>query len=91
MILSPSILYSVVATFFNFAKASVGSGSFALPFAVLSAGVLVGSAGMALLGIIRSATHCKLTTCIEYTNVCNKNVVIILKGGYFLEVRACNY
>lgn len=44
---------SVVATFFNFAKASIGSGSFALPFAVLSAGVIVGSLGMILLGVVR--------------------------------------
>ena len=46
-------LFSVIATFFNFAKASIGSGSFALPFAVLSAGVLLGSAGMIILGIVR--------------------------------------
>lgn len=44
---------SVVATFFNFAKASIGSGSFALPFAVLSAGVIIGSLGMILLGVVR--------------------------------------
>lgn len=43
--------YSFVATFFNFAKSSIGSGSFALPWGILQAGVLVGSAGMALLGI----------------------------------------
>lgn len=48
-----SLSYSVVATFFNFAKASVGSGSFALPIAVLSAGVVMGSFGMVLLGVIR--------------------------------------
>lgn len=46
-------MYRVIATFFNFAKASIGSGSFALPFAVLQAGVLFGSAGMIVLGVIR--------------------------------------
>ena len=52
---SPTITdrFSVVATFFNFAKSSIGSGSFALPIAVLSAGVVVGSAGMVLLALIR--------------------------------------
>ena len=47
------IFCSNVATFFNFAKASVGSGSFALPWGIMQAGVLVGSLGMALLGIAR--------------------------------------
>ena len=46
-------LFSEVATFFNFAKASVGSGSFALPWGILQCGVLLGSAGMILLGIVR--------------------------------------
>lgn len=46
-------LCSNVATFFNFAKASVGSGSFALPWGILQAGVLVGASGMVLLGIAR--------------------------------------
>ena len=45
--------FSEVATFFNFAKASVGSGSFALPWGILQCGVLLGSAGMVLLGIVR--------------------------------------
>ena len=45
--------FSEVATFFNFAKASVGSGSFALPWGILQCGVLLGSAGMILLGIVR--------------------------------------
>lgn len=47
------VAQDVIPTFFNFVKASIGSGSFALPFAVLSAGVIVGSIGMALLGVIR--------------------------------------
>ena len=45
--------FSEVATFFNFAKASVGSGSFALPWGILQCGVLLGSAGMIVLGIVR--------------------------------------
>ena len=51
--MSVGCFYSDVATFFNFAKASVGSGSFALPWGILQAGVLIGSTGMALLGIAR--------------------------------------
>ena len=46
--------YSEIATFFNFAKASIGSGSFALPWGILQAGVVVGGFGMILLGIARS-------------------------------------
>ncbi len=49
------VFNSNIGTFFNFAKASVGSGSFALPWGILQAGVLVGSAGMCLLGIARYA------------------------------------
>ncbi len=44
---------SEVATFFNFAKASIGSGSFALSWGILKIGVILGSAGMILLGIAR--------------------------------------
>ena len=51
--LPSSPLYSEIATFFNFAKASIGSGSFALPWGILQAGVVVGSFGMVLLGIAR--------------------------------------
>ncbi|CAI8048052.1 hypothetical protein GBAR_LOCUS26545 [Geodia barretti] len=42
-----------IATFFNFAKASIGSGSFALPWGILQVGVLVGGLGMILLGLAR--------------------------------------
>lgn len=41
------------ATFFNFAKASIGSGSFALPWGILQIGVILGSYGMVFLGILR--------------------------------------
>ena len=58
-------LVSVIATFFNFAKASIGSGSFALPFAVLSAGVLLGSAGMIVLGIVRLAKKWVEFVCLK--------------------------
>ena len=44
---------SEVVTFFNFSKASIGSGSFALPWAVKQSGILVGSAGLVLLGVVR--------------------------------------
>lgn len=56
---------NVVATFFNFVKASIGSGSFALPFAVLSAGVLFGSAGMIILGVISVYTMQLMLECKE--------------------------
>ena len=46
-------LFSEIATFFNFAKASIGSGSFALPYGILQAGVVVGGFGMILLGLAR--------------------------------------
>ena len=49
----PLILSSEVATFFNFAKASIGSGSFALPWGILQAGVIVGGFGMIYLGLLR--------------------------------------
>ena len=51
--ISSSPSHRNVATFFNFVKASIGSGSFALPWGIMQAGILVGAAGMALLGIAR--------------------------------------
>lgn len=45
--------HSVVGTFFNFAKASIGSGSFALPWAILKCGIVIGAAGTVLLGLLR--------------------------------------
>ena len=48
-----SLFHSEIATFFNFAKASIGSGSFALPWGILQVGVLVGGLGMILLGLAR--------------------------------------
>lgn len=46
---------SEIATFFNFVKACIGSGTFPLPWGILQAGVVVGGFGMILLGIARSA------------------------------------
>ena len=48
-----SVSHSEVATFFNFAKASIGSGSFALPWGIFKIGVVMGVAGMILLSIAR--------------------------------------
>ena len=39
--------------FFNFAKAIIGSGSFALPWGILQCGVILGSFGMVFLGLLR--------------------------------------
>ena len=47
-----------IATFFNFAKASIGSGSFALPWGILQCGVILGSFGMVFLGLLRYVGSC---------------------------------
>ena len=47
-----------IATFFNFAKASIGSGSFALPWGILQCGVILGSFGMVFLGLLRYVCCC---------------------------------
>jgi amino acid permease len=55
-----------IATFFNFVKASIGSGSFALPWGILQAGVLVGGFGMILLGLASVYTMQLMLECKHY-------------------------
>ncbi|CAI8048051.1 Proton-coupled amino acid transporter 4 [Geodia barretti] len=55
-----------IATFFNFAKASIGSGSFALPWGILQVGVLVGGLGMILLGLASVYTMQLMLECKHY-------------------------
>ncbi|XP_064404830.1 uncharacterized protein LOC135350057 isoform X2 [Halichondria panicea] len=55
-----------VATFFNFAKASIGSGSFALSWGILKTGVILGSAGMVLLGIASVYTMQLMLDCKRF-------------------------
>ena len=44
---------STIAAFFSFAKTSMGSGSFALPWAISQSGVIFGSFGFILIGVVR--------------------------------------
>jgi len=46
---------STTTAFISFAKTLIGSGSFALPWAIRQSGVLLGSFGLILIGIIRYA------------------------------------
>lgn len=55
-----------IATFFNFAKASIGSGSFALPWGILQCGVLLGTTGMVYLGALSVYTMQLMLECKKY-------------------------
>ena len=44
--------------FFNFVKASIGSGSFALLWGILQCGAILGSFGMVFLGLLRYVCCC---------------------------------
>jgi proton-coupled amino acid transporter len=96
---------NVVATFFNFAKASVGSGSFALPFAIYSAGVVIGSLGMILLGVISVYTMQLMLECkdkatqglspeekkeFNYTQVGRRALGFFGKWAVDISVLLCN-
>ena len=67
-----------MATFFNFAKASIGSGSFALSWGILKTGVVLGSAGMVLLSIARCVITDFLRSglIVYYTSACTFEVSI---------------
>jgi amino acid permease len=52
-----------VPSFFNFVKASIGSGSFVLPWAMKQSGIIVGSAGLILLGVVSAYTMQLLIQC----------------------------
>lgn len=102
---SPPKGASEVATFFNFAKASVGSGSFALPWGILQCGVLLGSAGMILLGIVSVYTMQLILECkkrvgknlspeqahsLTFTDIGNAALGLIGKWSVNIAVLCCN-
>ena len=63
---------SEIPSFFNFVKASIGSGSFVLPWAMKQSGIIVGSAGLILLGVVRWVTHsgCCIALCVGHIASC---------------------
>ena len=60
---------SAFGTLFNFAKASVGSGSFALPWGLAQAGIILGSIAMLIIGILSLYT---MILIIELKRGCQK-------------------
>lgn len=55
-------------TFFNFAKASIGAGSFALPWAIMQSGLVAGPVALVLIGILSLYTMRLMLECKHKVN-----------------------
>ena len=65
---------STMDTLVNFAKSSIGAGSFALPWAMLQAGVVLGSVGLTLISWVSLYTMNVMLECKNMLGVDDNGV-----------------